>query len=95
MDGNTTVVMTRLLRTRMEEQAMLRTLGKTVGGALAVLCLVSTRAVATERTCTTSDGKGTCTAAIRDDGKVVVVDGPGSRSARAWSVSTGATSSAV
>ena len=51
---------------------MLRTIGKTVGGALAVLCLVSILAVATERTCTAGDGKGNCTAAIGPDGKVVL-----------------------
>jgi hypothetical protein len=56
---------------------MLRTIGKTVGGALAVLCLVSTLAVATERICTTSDGKGNCTAAIGTDGRVAVVVGEG------------------
>jgi len=43
---------------------MLRTIGKTVGGALAVLCLVSTLALASERTCTAGDGKGNYTAAI-------------------------------
>ena len=32
-----------------------------------------------ERTCTTNDGEGTCTAAISDDGKVVVVDRPGGK----------------
>ncbi len=41
---------------------MLRQLGKTVGGALAVL---------------SSDGKGNCTAAAGPDGKVVVVVGEG------------------
>jgi hypothetical protein len=56
---------------------MLRTLGKTVGGALAVLCLVSTLAVADELTCTAGDGKGNCTAAMRPDGKVIVVVGEG------------------
>ena len=54
---------------------MLRTIGKTVGSALAVLCLASTIAMATERTCTASDGKGNCTAAIGADGRVVVVVG--------------------
>ena len=60
---------------------MLRTIGKTVGSALAVLCLVSTLAVATERTteriCTTSDGKGNCTTAIGTDGRMAVVVGEG------------------
>jgi hypothetical protein len=56
---------------------MLRQFGKTFGGALAVLCLVSTWAVAAEMTCTASDGKGNCTAAAGPDGKVVVVVGEG------------------
>jgi hypothetical protein len=56
---------------------MLRTIGKTVGSALAVLCLVSTLAMATEGTCTVSDGKGNCTAAIGADGKAIVVVGTG------------------
>jgi len=56
---------------------MLRTIGKTVGGALAVLCLVSTLAVADEMTCTAGDGKGNCTAAAGPDGKVMVVVGEG------------------
>jgi len=56
---------------------MLRTIGKTVGGALAVLCLVSTLAVADEMTCTAGDGKGNCTAAAGPDGKVIVVVGEG------------------
>jgi hypothetical protein len=60
-----------------EKHAMLQTLGKTLGGALAVLCLVSTLAVATERTCTRTDGKGSCTVAVGTDGKEVIVDGPG------------------
>ena len=56
---------------------MLRQWGKTVGGALAGLCLVATVAVAGEMTCTASDGKGNCTAAAGPDGKVVVVVGEG------------------
>jgi hypothetical protein len=56
---------------------MLRQFGKTLGGAIAVLCLVSTLAVADEMTCTASDGKGNCTAATGPDGKVVVVVGEG------------------
>jgi lipid-binding SYLF domain-containing protein len=56
---------------------MLRQCGKTVGGVLAVLCLVSTWAVAAEMTCTASDGKGNCTAAVGADGKAVVVVGEG------------------
>ena len=58
---------------------MLRTLGKTVGGALAMLCLVSTLAVADEMVCTASDGKGNCTAATGSDGKAIVVVGEGVR----------------
>lgn len=56
---------------------MLRTFGRTVGSALAALCLVSSLAMATEMTCTASDGKGNCTAAKGPDGKVVVVVGEG------------------
>ena len=56
---------------------MLRTMGKTLGGALAVLCLVATFAVADEMTCTASDGKGNCTAATGPDGKAIVVVGEG------------------
>jgi hypothetical protein len=59
------------------EKPMLRTIGKTVGGALAVLCLVSTLAVADEMTCTAGDGKGNCTAAAGPDGRVIVVVGEG------------------
>ena len=56
---------------------MLRTFGKTLGGALAVLCLVSTLAVAGEMTCAKDDGKGDCVAATGPDGHMVVVVGPG------------------
>jgi lipid-binding SYLF domain-containing protein len=56
---------------------MLSQCGKTVGGVLVVLCLVSSGAVAAELTCTASDGKGNCTAAAGPDGKVVVVVGEG------------------
>ena len=56
---------------------MLRTIGKTVGTAIAVLCLAAALAGATERVCTASDGKGNCTAAIGTDGKVVLVVGEG------------------
>jgi len=59
------------------KKPMLRTIGKTVGGALAVLCLVSTLAVADELTCTAGDGKGNCTAAAGPDGRVIVVVGEG------------------
>jgi hypothetical protein len=58
---------------------MLRTVRKTVGGALALLCLASTLALAQGQTmtCTASDGKGNCTAAVGTDGKVIVVVGDG------------------
>src|SRR5215469_15560420 len=56
---------------------MLHHSGKTVGGVLAVLCLVATVAMAAEMTCTASDGKGNCTAATGPDGKVTVVVGEG------------------
>jgi hypothetical protein len=68
---------TDLTLLRRREKPMLRTIGKTVGGALAMLCLVSTLAVADELTCMASDGKGNCMAALRPDGKVVVVVGEG------------------
>ena len=54
-----------------------KTLGKTLGGVLAALCLVSTLAVAGEMTCTASDGKGNCTAATAPDGTKLVVVGEG------------------
>jgi hypothetical protein len=56
---------------------MLRTVGKTVGGALALLCLASTLAIAEGQTmtCTKDTGSGTCTAAAGTDGKVIVVVG--------------------
>jgi hypothetical protein len=58
---------------------MLRTVSKTVGGALALLCLASTLAIAAPQTmtCTASDGKGNCTAATGADGKAIVVFGEG------------------
>jgi lipid-binding SYLF domain-containing protein len=56
---------------------MLHQCGKTIGGGLAVLWLVATWAVAAEMTCTASDGKGNCTAAVGADGKAVVVVGEG------------------
>ena len=48
-----------------------------MGGAIAVLCLVSTLAMATEMTCAKDDGKGQCIAATDPDGKTVVVVGDG------------------
>jgi hypothetical protein len=58
---------------------MLRTVRKTVGGALALLCLASTLAIAQTQpmTCTASDGKGNCTVATGADGKAIVVVGEG------------------
>jgi hypothetical protein len=56
---------------------MWRILEKTLGGAIAVLCLVSTLAVATEMTCTKDNGKGQCIAATDPEGKTLVVVGDG------------------
>ncbi|HEY5870681.1 MAG TPA: hypothetical protein VI542_34795 [Candidatus Tectomicrobia bacterium] len=60
---------------------MLRTFGKTVGSALAALCLVSTLAVAAEEgmemTCVKSDGKGSCTVGTMPDGKDLILVGTG------------------
>jgi hypothetical protein len=70
---------------------MLRTLGKTCGGGIAMMCLLFTLAMAqyqspsqsqTQKppqsqtmTCAKDDGKGNCTAATRADGQIVVVVG--------------------
>jgi hypothetical protein len=56
---------------------MLHITRKTLGGAIAVLCLVSTLAMATEMTCAKDDGKGQCIAATNADGQTVVVVGEG------------------
>jgi hypothetical protein len=58
---------------------MLRTVSKTLGGALALVCLASTLALAQTQTmtCTASDGKGNCTVATGADGKAIVVIGEG------------------
>lgn len=58
---------------------MRRIIGKTVGSALAVVCLAATLAMAQGQTmtCTASDGKGNCTTALRPDGKSMVVTGIG------------------
>jgi len=66
---------------------MLRNISRTVGSAMAALCLVSTLAVAqtepmptgqsTTLTCTKDDGKGNCIAATAADGKEIVVVGEG------------------
>jgi hypothetical protein len=66
---------------RKRRKPMLRTFGKTLGSALAVLCLVSTLAVAAEEgmemTCTKTDGKGGCTVGTMPDGKELVLVGSG------------------
>ena len=56
---------------------MLHIRGKTLGGAIAMLCLVSTLAIATEMTCAKDDGKGQCIAATGPDNQTVVVVGEG------------------
>ena len=48
-----------------------------MGGAIAVLCLVATLAMATEMTCAKDDGKGQCIAATDPEGKTVIVVGEG------------------
>jgi hypothetical protein len=65
--------------TANSEKHMLRTVRKTVGGALALLCLASTLAIAQGQTmtCTASDGKGNCTVATGADGKAIVIVGDG------------------
>ena len=55
----------------------MRNVGKTLGGAIAVLFLVSTLAGATEMTCAKDDGKGVCIAATDPDGHTAVVVGEG------------------
>ena len=60
---------------------MRRSVGKIVGGALALLCLTSTLALAQGEpqilTCMKDDGKGVCTAATTADHRDVLVFGPG------------------
>ena len=63
---------------------MLRTFGKAMGSALAVLCLVATLAVAAgekeegmEMTCVKTDGKGDCVVGTMPDGKDLVLVGSG------------------
>ena len=46
---------------------------------MAVLCLVSTLAAATEMTCARDDGKDNCVAATGPDGQTLVVVGEGLR----------------
>ena len=56
---------------------MVRTIGKAFGVAAAMMCLVSTLAIAEgqKMTCIKDTGSGTCTAARGEDGKVSVVVG--------------------
>jgi hypothetical protein len=56
---------------------MMRTFGKTLGMAIAVLGLVSTLAMAMEMTCVKDNGAGNCIAATGPDAKTVVVVGEG------------------
>jgi hypothetical protein len=55
---------------------MIQKLSKTLGLAVAVVCVVSTLAVAGEMTCTKADEKG-CTMAKGADGKEMAVMGAG------------------
>jgi hypothetical protein len=73
----------------MRSKTVLRTIGKTFGGAMAMMCLITSLAVAQTptqtppqgqpqmMTCSKDDGKGDCTAATTADGKEVVVVGEG------------------
>ena len=58
---------------------MRQSIGKTVGGMLAFLCLASTLVMAQGQSqkmvCMQGDGKGNCTAAAGPDGKEIVVVG--------------------
>ena len=57
---------------------MLRTVRKTVGGALALLCLASTLVMAQggqTMTCIKDNGMNECTAGMGSDGKAVIVVG--------------------
>ena len=56
---------------------MLRTVRKTVGGALALLCLASTLVMAQGQTmtCIKDNGMNECTAGMGSDGKAVIVVG--------------------
>jgi len=58
---------------------MLRTVGKTLGGALALLCLTSALALAQGEAmvCAKDNGMGTCIAGTGLYGKTVVVIGEG------------------
>ena len=59
----------------------IRTIGKTVGGAIAMLCLASTFAIAQDQpqvmTCLQDNGKGVCIAATTPAHRDVLVFGPG------------------
>ena len=56
---------------------MLRKFGKILGCAIAVMCMVSTLAVAVEMTCIQDDRQGTCTGGQGPDGRHIVVVGKG------------------
>ncbi len=81
---------------------MLRNLQRMFGGTVAVVCLVSTLAVAQTPTqtppqgqpqnliCSKDDGKGDCVAAMTADGKEIVVVGEGLKRGEAMTcVNTG------
>lgn len=56
---------------------MLRNIGKTCSGAMAVLCLFSTLTMAAAMTCAKDNGAGACIAATGPEGNTVVVVGEG------------------
>jgi hypothetical protein len=58
---------------------MRHTIGKACGGAMAILCVVSTLALAQGQTmvCTKGDDRGNCIEAKGPDGKIGVVKGEG------------------
>ena len=58
---------------------MRHTLGKACGGAMAILCMVSTLAMAQGQTmvCTKVNDRGSCIEAKGPDGKIGVVKGEG------------------
>ena len=75
------IKMTHLRLARKRRKPLWRTLVTTVGSALAVLCLISTLAVAAEEgmemTCVSSDGKGNCVVGKMPDGNDLVLVGSG------------------
>jgi hypothetical protein len=62
-----------------EKHTMLRTVRKTVGGALALLCLASTLVMAQGQTmtCIKDNGMNECVVGMGSDGKAVIVVGEG------------------